>query len=87
MSLELHRLNSDRLDVEVSVADEVSAFVLKAHATAVRSKVTDVVDIWRCHEVCLAAGTDPAQFAGPERMAASRAEVKAAIADITGFCT
>lgn len=33
MSLELHRLNGDLLDVEVSVADEVSALVLKAHAT------------------------------------------------------
>ena len=36
MSLELHRLNGDLLDVEVSVADEVSALVLKAHATTVR---------------------------------------------------
>lgn len=70
MSLELHRLNGDLLNVEVSVADEVSALVLKAHATTVRSKATDVVDIWRCLEVCLAAGTDPAQFSGPERMAA-----------------
>lgn len=70
MSLELHRLNGDRLDVDVSVADEVSGLVLKAHATTVRSKATDVVDIWRCLEVCLAAGTDPAQFTGPERMAA-----------------
>ncbi|MEI8240978.1 MAG: hypothetical protein WCI22_16305 [Actinomycetota bacterium] len=70
MSLELHRLNGDLLDVEVSVADEVSALVLKAHATTVRSKATDVVDIWRCLEVCLAAGTEPAQFTGPERVAA-----------------
>jgi hypothetical protein len=70
MSLALHRLNGDLLDVEVSVADEVSALVLKAHATQVRSKATDVVDIWRCLEVCLAAGTDPADFAGPERVAA-----------------
>ena len=70
MSLELHRLNGDLLDVEVSVADEVSALVLKAHATTVRSKATDVVDIWRCLEVCFAAGTDPAQFTGPERVAA-----------------
>lgn len=70
MSLELHRLNGDLLDIEVAVADEVSALVLKAHATTVRSKSTDVVDIWRCLEVCFAAGTDPAQFNGPERISA-----------------
>jgi hypothetical protein len=70
MSLELHRLNGDLVDVEVSVADEASALVLKAHATTVRSKATDVVDIWRFLEVCLAAGTDPAQFVGPERVTA-----------------
>jgi hypothetical protein len=71
MSLELHRLNGDLLDVEVSVADEVSALVLKAHATTVRSKATDIVDIWRCLEVCFAAGTDPSQFTGPERVGAA----------------
>ena len=63
-------LNGDQLDVEVSVADEVSALVLKAHATTVRSKATDVVDIWRCLEVCFAAGSDPAQFTGSERVGA-----------------
>ena len=41
---------------------EVSALALKALATTVRIKPTDTVDVWRCLEICLAAGTDPIAF-------------------------
>jgi hypothetical protein len=61
--LELHRLNGDLLEVEIAFPDEVAALVLKAFATRVRSKDTDVVDVWRCLEVALAAGVKPQDFA------------------------
>jgi hypothetical protein len=43
-------------------SDEVSALVLKSLATTVRSKNTDITDIWRCLEIALAAGLRPADF-------------------------
>lgn len=62
MVLELHRLNGDTLNAELSFPDEVAALVLKSFATQVRAKATDVVDVWRCLEVALAAGVEPAEF-------------------------
>ena len=47
LTLELHRLNGDALDVELSFPDEVAALVLKGFATRVRVRATDVVDVWR----------------------------------------
>jgi hypothetical protein len=43
-------------------ADEVSALVLKSLATRVRSKDTDMSDVWRCLEIALAAGLGPTDF-------------------------
>ncbi|MEA2703039.1 MAG: hypothetical protein QOD63_984, partial [Actinomycetota bacterium] len=63
LTLELHRLNGDALDVELSFPDEVAALVLKGFATRVRVRATDVVDVWRCLEVAFAAGVDPTAFA------------------------
>jgi hypothetical protein len=40
----------------------VSALVLKANATVVRSKATDVIDLWRCLEIGLAAGLSSEAF-------------------------
>ena len=40
--------------------------MLKALATRVRFKDTDVVDLWRCLEVCLAAGIGPNAFTDGE---------------------
>jgi len=40
----------------------VSAVVLKSLATTVRSKDTDIADIWRCLEIAFAAGLGPADF-------------------------
>ena len=51
----------------MSFADEVSALVLKSLATTVRSKDTDIADIWRCLEIAFAAGVGPADFAGGVR--------------------
>ena len=62
MTLELHRLNGDTLIAELSFPDEVAALILKAFATRVRSKATDVVDVWRCLEVALAARVEPRAF-------------------------
>lgn len=64
LSLELHRLNGDTLAAEVCFPDEAAALVLKGFATQVRSKPTDVVDVWRCLEVAYAAGVQPNDFAG-----------------------
>lgn len=46
----------------VDVSDEVAALVLKALATRVRDKATDVIDGWRCLEVAFAAGVKPSEF-------------------------
>jgi hypothetical protein len=66
LQMELHRLNGERLDVEVAFPDEVAALTLKAFASQVRDKPTDIVDLWRCLEVAYAAGIDAAVFAGGE---------------------
>jgi hypothetical protein len=62
IALELRRLNGQALHCELPFADEVSALVLKAFATNVRVKDTDIGDIWRCLEIANAAGLGPADF-------------------------
>jgi hypothetical protein len=63
ITLELRRLNGEILHCELPFPDEVSALVLKGLATTVRSKDTDVTDIWRCLEIAFATGLGPADFA------------------------
>jgi hypothetical protein len=72
LHMELHRLNGEKLDAEVAFPDEVAALTLKAFASQVRDKPTDVVDVWRCLEIAYAADTDPAAFAGSEVAEAAR---------------
>jgi hypothetical protein len=67
VALELHRLNGETLHCELPFADEVSALVLKGLATRVRSKDTDIADIWRCLEIAFAAGLGPENFASGVR--------------------
>jgi hypothetical protein len=62
IALELRRLNGQVLRCELPFADELSALILKGLATKVRSKDTDVADIWRCLEIAFAAGLGPADF-------------------------
>ncbi|HZT64808.1 MAG TPA: hypothetical protein VFA11_03380 [Acidimicrobiales bacterium] len=62
LRLELHRLNGTRLSVEIAFPDEVAALVLKGFACRVRNQGTDIIDVWRCLEVGLAAGVSPADF-------------------------
>lgn len=62
MELRLRRLDGSGLEATLSFPDEVAALVLKALVTTVRPKNTDVVDVWRCLEVCRAAGTQPQDF-------------------------
>jgi len=62
LALDLRRLNTNMLTVGLLFADEVSALTLKALATTVRLKPTDIIDIWRCLEICLAAEVDAAAF-------------------------
>ncbi|HVF76026.1 MAG TPA: hypothetical protein VM938_13365 [Acidimicrobiales bacterium] len=66
LHMDLHRLNGERLAVEVAFPDEGAALTLKAFACQVRDKPTDVVDVWRCLEVAYAAQTEAAGFAGGE---------------------
>jgi hypothetical protein len=76
MSLELRRLNGAMLQATLPFADEASALVLKSLATRVRSKGTDIADIWRCLEIAFAAGSAPSDFtrgARPEAAALVRA--------------
>lgn len=67
VTLELCRLNGEMLECELPFADEVSALVLKGLATRVRSKDTDIADIWRCLEIAFAAGIGPENFASGVR--------------------
>lgn len=62
LPIEFGRLNGDTLEAELAFPDEVAALVLKALATRVRYKATDVVDVWRCLEVAFAAGVKPSEF-------------------------
>jgi hypothetical protein len=62
ISLELLRLNGLTLRCDLPFADELSALVLKSLTTRVRSKDTDIGDIWRCLEIAFAAGLGPAEF-------------------------
>lgn len=73
ITLGLRRLNGETLQCELPFADEVSALVLKGPATTVRSKDTDIADIWRCLEIAFAAGIGPENFASGVR--AESAEV------------
>ena len=72
LRMELHRLNGEKLDAGVAFPDEVAALTLKAFASQVRNKPTDIVDLWRCLEVAYAAGTDPAAFTDGEAAEAAR---------------
>ena len=69
--------------LDLAVPDEVSAIVLKALASQVRSKATDIVDIWRCLEVGLAADLRPSDFVGSNATAASAA-IRSLFADRRG---
>jgi hypothetical protein len=62
LALDLRRLNADMLSVKLLFPDEVSALTLKALATSVRTKPTDIIDVWRCLEICLAAGVKADAF-------------------------
>lgn len=79
LQMELHRLNGEQLDVEVAFPDEVAALTLKAFASQVRDKPTDLVDLWRCLEIAYAANTAPAAFA--EGQAAQGARIVRALFD------
>jgi len=62
LALDLRRLNGDLLGVKLLFPDEVSALTLKAFATTVRMKPTDIIDVWRCLEICFAAGVKAEAF-------------------------
>ena len=72
LRMELHRLNGEKLDAQVTFPDEVAALTLKAFASQVRDKPTDVVDLWRCLEIAYAAGADAASLATGEAAEAVR---------------
>lgn len=62
LTLDLRRLSGDMMTVALLFPDEVSALTLKAFATRVRMKPTDVIDVWRCLEICFAARVNTAAF-------------------------
>jgi hypothetical protein len=68
IGLELRRLNGQMLRCELPFADELSALVLKSFATRIRSKDTDIADVWRCLEIALAAGLGPSDFTSGVRV-------------------
>lgn len=72
LHMELHRLNGEKLDIEVAFPDEVAALTLKGFASQVRDKPTDVVDLGRCLEVAYAASTEAEAFVEGEAAEAAR---------------
>lgn len=62
MNLHLWRLDGSKLEGNLLFPDEVAALAMKALVTRVRSRDTDVVDLWRCLEICQAAGITPEEF-------------------------
>ena len=72
IALELRRLNGQTLRCELPFADELSALVLKGLATRIRSKDTDIADVWRCLEIAFTAGLRPADFASGIRADSAR---------------
>jgi len=62
LTLDLQRLNGDLSSVRLLFPDEASALTLKAFATTVRIKPTDIADVWRCLEICFAAGVTADAF-------------------------
>jgi hypothetical protein len=62
ITLEMHRLDGTTLQAELPFPDEACALVLKTLATTVRSKDTDIADLWRCLEIAFAARLGPADF-------------------------
>lgn len=72
IALELRRLNGQTLRCELPFADELSALVLKGLATRIRSKDTDIADVWRCLEIAFTAGLGPADFASGIRADSAR---------------
>jgi hypothetical protein len=72
LQMALHRLNGEQLDIDVAFPDEVAALTLKAFASQVRDKPTDIVDLWRCLEVSYAAGTDASAFTQGDAAEAAR---------------
>jgi hypothetical protein len=79
LHMELHRLNGEELDVEVAFPDEVAALTLKAFASQVRDRPTDVVDLWRCLEIAYAADKNAEAFVEGE--AAEAAHLTRALFD------
>lgn len=73
VSLELHRLNRERLTAELTLPDEASAVVLKALVWDRRGASKDAVDLWRMLEAAVAAGVSPDEFS--EGAGAKSAEV------------
>lgn len=57
VELELTRMNNAVLSARVVIPDELAALVLKVMAWRTRGAPKDAVDIWRCSEVALAAGS------------------------------
>lgn len=82
--LEFLRLNGESAQVLLLFPDEASALVLKAFATRARDKPTDQTDIWRCLEICYAAGVKPDHFTDSREMATGAALARSLFSDRDG---
>ena len=71
VELALTRLDETPLEARISLPDEVSTVILRAHAWQKRLTDTDAEDVWRSLEIAFAAGVTPADFrTGDEERAA-----------------
>lgn len=72
LSLSLETTAGLKTKTTIAVADELSALVLKAMVRNARNDDRDAVDLWRCLEICRAAGIRPPDFAGSAAQRAKR---------------
>ena len=85
MNLHLWRLDGSKLEGNLLFPDEVAALALKALVTTVRSKDTDVVDLWRCLEICQAAGVTPGEFVTNDDLIRAATIIRRLFAERDGY--
>ena len=84
MTLRLGRLDGSEMTANLLIPDEVAALTLKALVTTVRNKDTDLVDLWRCLEICRAAGVGPEEFSTSDDLQRAADVTRRLFTDRTG---
>ena len=84
MNLRLTHLDHSSIDVDLLFPNELAALAMKALVTTVRHKDTDIVDLWRCLEICQAAGARLGDLDRDEDLIRAARITRGLFADING---